>query len=383
MSSADDFYQILGVERSADADTIKKAYRKLAMQFHPDKNPGDQAAEDRFKQAAEAYGILSDPQKRAQYDRFGHAAFQQGGGFGGGQGFANADDIFSHFGDIFSDIFGSQAGGRSGSRRQGPRRGADLRYVTEITLKDVIEGVEREIEFDTLSNCDTCQGSGGEKGSQAVTCQTCQGQGQVVRQQGFFAMSATCPTCQGQGQVIKNPCKKCHGQGRVEQHRKIKMTIPPGVDNGTRLRVTGEGEGGYKGGPSGDLFVEVVVKEDPRFQRQSEHLVSEVSVDYLHMLLGGSVEVPTVTGKRKVKIPKGAQIGDTVKVSGEGIPSLRGSRRGDLYLRLAVEFPPKVGKTEEELLRQLAQERGVDLDVEDDTDPGVPKKDSFWGKKKG
>ena len=361
MSSTRDYYEILGVERSADADSIKKAYRKLAMQFHPDKNPGDRAAEEKFKEAAEAYGILSDSEKRAKYDRFGHAAFQQGGGFSGGQGFTSAEDIFANFGDIFGDFFGTGSGSRSQSRRSGPRRGADLRYVIEISLKDVVEGLEKEIEFDTLDNCKSCDGSGAEKGSSPTLCSTCGGQGQVVRQQGFFAMSSTCPTCQGQGTIVKNPCKKCRGQGRVEQHRKIKLSIPAGVDNGTRLRVTGEGEGGHRSGPAGDLYVEISVQEDPRFRRQGEHLISDLTLDYLQILLGAEIEVPTVTGSTTAQIPPGSQIGDTVKILGQGLPSLRGSRKGDLFLNLNVEFPPKLSEDERELLQQIAKLRGGDL----------------------
>jgi molecular chaperone DnaJ len=373
MATAEDYYEILGVARNADADTIKKAYRKIAMQYHPDKNPGDKSAEEKFKSAAEAYGVLSDSEKRSKYDRFGHAAFQQGGGFSGGEGFASAEDIFANFGDIFGDFFGG--GARSQSRRTGPRRGSDLRYITEITLKEVVEGIEKEIEFDTLSNCSNCEGSGAEKGSSASLCQTCGGQGQVVRQQGFFAMSSTCPTCQGQGSIIKNPCKKCKGQGRVEQHRKIKLSIPAGVDNGTRLRVSGEGEGGYRGGPSGDLYVEVSVKEDPRFRRQGDHLVSDLTLDYLQIILGAEVETPTVTGNTKVTVPPGTQIGDSLKVAGQGLPSLRGSRRGDLYLNVMVEFPHKLKDEERDLLLEIAKTRGEDLNLGHG-------KGSFWNKKR-
>jgi molecular chaperone DnaJ len=389
MSTDLSYYEILGVEKTAEGEIIKKAYRKLAMQYHPDKNPGDKSAEEKFKQAAEAYGVLSDPEKRAKYDRFGKAAFSGGGGFGGGAGFADVDDIFSHFGDIFSDFFGGGAGGQQRQRasRTGPRRGSDLRYVTEISLKNVVEGVERDIEFDTEDNCETCNGVGAEKGSTPITCSTCGGQGQVVRQQGFFTMASPCPNCAGEGTIIKNPCKKCRGKGRVEQHRKINLNIPAGVDNGTRLRVTGEGEGGFRGGPSGDLYVEVVVKDDPRFRRQGDHLLSEVPVDYLHVLLGGSVEIPTVTGQVTVEIPAGTQVGDAIKVPGQGIPSLRGNRRGDLFLTVSVEFPHKISGKEKELLKQVAQVRGIDLDVSEktdkvDLDENKEKNSSFWNKKK-
>ncbi len=363
-----DFYEILGVNREADADTIKKAYRKLAMQYHPDRNPGNAEAEEKFKEAAAAYEVLGDANKKAQYDRFGHDAFN---GRGGGGGFSNTEDIFSHFGDIFGDLFG---GGQTRSRRSRnePRRGSDLRYVTEISLKDVVTGIEKEIEFDTDKNCDECKGTGAEKGSQPVTCGTCGGSGQVVRQQGFFAMASTCPTCHGKGTTVKNPCKPCHGQGRVSEHRKIRLNIPAGVDTGTRLRVATEGEGGYMGGPPGDLYVEIRVKDHKNFERQGDDLVSEIEVSYLQMLLGAEIEVPTVTGTESVEIPKGTHHGDTVKLSGQGLPSLRGNRRGDIYYHVNVEFPKKLSKDEEKLLREIAKANKVEVAGE----PG------FFGRKK-
>lgn len=374
MSTPRDYYEILGVPRDADADTIKKAYRKQALQFHPDKNPGNREAEDRFKEAAAAYEVLSDPEKRARYDRFGHAAF---GGGSGGPGFQDVEDIFASFSDIFGDIFGMSGARGGGARsRTSPRRGSDLRYVSEVSLKEVITGVDREIEFDVDENCVTCNGSGAEKGSTPVTCTSCGGRGQIVRQQGFFSMATTCPTCQGEGQMIKNPCGDCRGRGRVKKHRRIRVSIPPGVDSGTRLRVAGEGEGGYRGGPAGDLYVEISVEEDSRFQRQGDHLLAPLKVDYLHVLLGAEVEVETVTGKSSVVIPRGLQMGDTVRIPGEGLPSLRGSRRGDLYLNVEVEFPKKIDKEEEKLLRQLAAHRGVPLDLKS------AKSGGFWGRKK-
>lgn len=359
-----DYYEILGVARDAEQDVIKKAYRKLAMQFHPDKNPGDKEAEEKFKEAAGAYEILSDPQKRSQYDRFGHQAF--GGGRGGGHGgFQNAEDIFSNFGDIFGDIFGGgMGGGRQRQSRNEPRRGSDLRYVTEIALKDVISGLEKEIEFDTDESCKECKGSGAEKGSHSETCHTCHGSGQVVRSQGFFAMASTCPTCHGQGSVVKNPCKPCKGKGRTSKHKKIRLNIPPGVDTGTRLRVATEGEGGYLGGPPGDLYVEIRVKDHPRFERRGEDLFTEISVPYVQMLLGAEIEVPTVTGKAKVEIPKGLPSGGNVKLSHEGLPSLKGTRRGDIYYLVNVEFPDKLHKEEEKALREIAKTLGLDVKAE-------------------
>ncbi|AGH95852.1 molecular chaperone DnaJ [Pseudobdellovibrio exovorus] len=355
MSSKRDYYEILGVDRSADADTIKKAYRKLAMQYHPDRNPGDKVAEDKFKEAAEAYEVLSDGEKKARYDRFGHQAFQGGGG---GGGFHDMNDIFSQFGDIFGDIFGGgfsqQGGGRSRSRNS-VRKGSDLRFITEIELEEVISGKEAQIEFDTEANCDDCNGSGAAKGSSATTCPVCRGSGQVVRQQGFFTMATTCHNCQGSGEVIETPCSGCRGKGRVGVKRKIKVTIPPGVDNGTRLRVANEGEGGYRGGPNGDLFVEIRVKEDEIFERDGDHLFAQLDVPYIQFLLGGELTTDVLDGEVTLEIPRGSKAGDRLKVAGRGMPSLRGSRRGDLYFTLNVEFPKKLSEDEEKLIRELAE----------------------------
>ncbi|PWU19226.1 MAG: molecular chaperone DnaJ [Bdellovibrio sp.] len=364
-----DYYEILGVSRTADADTIKKAYRKMAMQFHPDKNPGNKEAEEMFKEAAAAYEVLSDPQKKAHYDRFGHAQ-------GGFHGFTDVEDIFSHFSDIFGDFFGGAGSSSSGRGRHQARRGADLRYVTEVSLKEVIEGVDREIEFDTDENCPACNGSGAEKGSQPLTCPSCGGRGQVVRAQGFFSMATTCPQCRGEGVIIQSPCSTCRGRGRHKQARKIRLTIPPGVDTGTRLRVAGEGEGGYRGGPAGDLYVEVAVKNDNRFVREGDHLYGELKLDYLQLLLGADVEVETVAGKKGVTVPRGLQVGERIKLGGEGIPSLRGGRRGDLYYSVDVEFPKQLSKEEEQLLQQIAEKRGIS------TDGSGGSSFPFWHRKK-
>lgn len=360
MSMPRDFYEVLGVKKDADPDSIKKAYRKLAMQFHPDKNPGDHAAEEKFKEAASAYEVLSDPEKRSKYDRFGHSAFQ--GGRGGPQ-FTDVEDIFSSFGDIFEDFFGMSSGRQKGGSKTGPRKGADLRYVAEISMKDVILGVEKEIEFDTDQACETCHGSGAAAGSSPTQCQTCGGRGQVVRSQGFFSMASTCPQCAGEGVIIKDPCKPCKGKGRTRLHRKINLTIPAGVDTGTRLRVGSEGEGGYRGGPAGDLYVEIHVKEDPRFQRQGEHLVSERSISYLQLILGGEIDIETVTGKAKLEIPRGTAVGSTLKIPNEGVPSLRSQsgRRGDLYVLVQAEFPSNLNQEEETLLRQIAEKKGINV----------------------
>lgn len=356
MASPRDFYEVLGVERSADQDTIKKAYRKLAMQFHPDRNPGNKDAEDQFKEAASAYEILSDPQKRAQYDRFGHQAFSGGGG---GPQFQNMEDIFSSFGDIFSDFFGGSGGGRDSRRSSGARRGADLRFVTEIDLKNVLQGLEKDIEFETEENCSPCNGSGAEKGSAPEVCPTCRGSGQVVNRQGFFAMATTCPNCQGQGQVVKNKCKSCRGSGRSAVSRKIRVNVPPGVDTGTRLRVSGEGEGGYRGGPSGDLYVEIRVRDHETFEREADHLFSQIKVHYVEALLGATIEVPTLDGKSELKIPSCTQPGVVLTLKGQGLPSLRGGRRGDIHFETVVEFPQKLSDKEREHLTQIAETSGV------------------------
>lgn len=355
MAEQRDYYEVLGVAKDSDQDSIKKAYRKLAMQFHPDKNPGNAEAEEKFKEAAAAYEVLSDPEKRARYDRFGHQAFAGGGG--GHQGFHDVEDIFAQFGDIFGDFFGMGSGGRRRRDPNQPRKGADLRYVLEISLEDVVKGIEKEIEYDCDESCKECHGSGAAKGSSSETCHTCGGQGQVIRAQGFFQMATTCPTCHGQGQVIKNKCKSCRGSGRTSKHRKIRVTVPAGVDSGTRLRVSGEGEGGHRGGPAGDLYVEIRVRDHELFERRETDLIGELKVSYLKAILGGDIEVDTVTGRETINVPKGSQVGDLIKLSGHGVPTLRGGRRGDLYFQLNVEIPKKLDSEEEKLLRKIAELR--------------------------
>lgn len=358
-----DLYEILGVAKNAEPDAIKKAYRKMAMQYHPDKNPGNKEAEEKFKEAAYAYEILSSPEKRAKYDRFGHAAFSQGAG-AGARGFQDVDDIFASFSDIFGDFFGGMGGpsarGR-GRRSNGPARGADLRYICEIDLRDVMNGAEREIEFATEESCKECNGSGATKGSEVETCGTCGGAGQVITSQGFFSVAATCPTCQGQGQRIKSPCQPCKGKGRSQSTRKIRVTIPAGVDSGTQLRVSGEGEGGYRGGPAGDLYVEMRVRDDERFERHGLDLLGRVEIDYLQALLGAEITVELVEGEEKVAIPPGIRAGERIRLDKKGIPSLRGSGRGSLYYEVEIEMPKKLSKEEERLLREIAKEKGVDV----------------------
>ncbi len=350
-----DYYEILGVPRDADQDTIKRSYRRLAMQYHPDKNPGSKEAEEKFKAAAGAYEILGDPEKRAKYDRFGHAAFQ--GGMGGG--FRDVEDVFASFSDIFGDFFGGATGGRSRrGRHQGPSRGSDLRYVCAIELKDVITGLEKDIEFDTEESCRTCSGTGAKEGTRPETCGTCGGAGQVVTSQGFFSVATTCPACRGTGQVVRNPCADCSGRGRVKTHRKIRVSIPAGVDTGTQLRVTSEGEGGYRGGPSGDLYVQIQVEDDARFERHGLDLLGRVTISYLQALLGAEVEVETIENDETITIPAGTASGERVRLEKKGIPSLRGGGRGSIFYEVEVEIPRKLKKEEEKLLRDIAKVRG-------------------------
>ncbi len=354
-----DFYEILGVARDADADLIKKAYRKAAMQFHPDKNPGDKAAEDKFKEAARAYEVLSNKDLKARYDRFGHQGVDGPGAGAGGPHFQDVGDIFEAFGDIFGDLFGGQGGsqqrrgGGGGRRGTQAARGADLRYVMEIDLKDVLNGVEKPIEFECEDNCKDCDGSGAQKGSGVENCPACGGRGQVVRSQGFFSMATTCPQCRGQGQIIKSPCKTCKGQGRNLVDRKLLVKVPAGVDSGTQLRLSGEGESGMRGGPAGDLYVELRVKPDRRFERDGDNLYSPLEVGYLQAILGDEIEVETLRGKKKLALPKGSQYGQQVKLEDEGLPSLRGARVGDLIFVVKIVMPKKLGKDEEKLLKQI------------------------------
>jgi len=362
-----DYYEILGVDRGADADTIKKAYRKLAMQFHPDKNPGDKAAEDKFKEAAQAYEILSDPAKRQRYDHFGHQGVD--GMPGGGPHFHDAADIFNAFGDIFGEFFGGGGmggGARQQQRRGGSqsRRGADLRYVLELELADVLENVEKPITFESDEDCETCTGTGAEPGTKPEVCSACGGRGQIVRSQGFFSMATTCGQCRGTGQVIRTPCKTCRGRGRKSVERNLMVTIPAGVDTGTQLRLSGEGEKGSRGAQAGDLYVEVRVRPDPRFEREGSHLYGELEVSYLQALLGADLEVETLRGTKKIQVPKGCQFGQEIKLVGEGLPSLRGTRTGDLIFMAKVSIPKKLNKEEEKLLRQIAEIKGESLSQE-------------------
>ncbi|WP_417786585.1 molecular chaperone DnaJ [Stutzerimonas xanthomarina] len=343
-----DYYEVLGVERGASEAELKKAYRRLAMKHHPDRNPGDKAAEDAFKEANEAYEVLSDAGKRQAYDQYGHAGVdpQMGAGAGAAYGNANFSDIF---GDVFSDFF---AGGR-GSSRGGAQRGSDLRYTLELDLEEAVRGTTVTIRVPALAECKTCDGSGAKKGTSPVTCTTCGGIGQVRMQQGFFSVQQTCPRCHGSGKMISDPCGSCHGQGRVEEQKTLSVKVPPGVDTGDRIRLTGEGEAGAQGGPAGDLYVVVNVREHLIFQRDGKHLYCEVPISFADAALGGELEVPTLDGRVKLKIPEGTQTGKQFRLRGKGVAPVRGGAAGDLLCRVAVETPVNLGKRQRELLDEF------------------------------
>ncbi len=362
--SNSDYYNLLGVSRDASAAEIKKAYRKLAVKYHPDKNPGDKAAEDKFKEISHAYEILSTPEKRQLYDQYGEDAFKRGGGGRGAGGFGGFHDPF----DIFSEVFGGGGGGGSifedlfgmgdGRRRShtGPQQGADLRYDLEIDFEDAVLGIDKEIHVHKLETCKRCGGQGAEPGSSRKTCSQCGGSGQVAMSQGFFTVRQTCPVCQGEGQIIDNPCRECHGEGRKSIGKKLKIHIPPGVDTGSRLRVGGEGEGGLRGGPDGDLYVVLHVRQHDVFVRDGDDLMCEVPIDFATATIGGTVEVPTVAGKETLKIPSGTQHGTVFRMRGKGMPSLRGHGRGDQHVRVAIEIPTKLSSKQKELLKEYAEE---------------------------
>lgn len=356
-----DYYELLGVSRDASADDIKKAYRKLAVRYHPDKNPGDKTAEEKFKQISEAYEALQDPDKRAAYDRYGHAAFQGGGAGarGPGGGFHDPFDIFREVfggggGGIFEEFFGGGGGGRGGAQR-----GADLRYDLEITLAEAAQGVEKEITYRRAATCQACDGSGAERGSKKVRCGTCGGVGQVQASRGFFTVRQVCPTCHGGGQVIERPCKECHGEGRVAQNHKLKLRIPPGVDTGSKLRSGGSGEAGVHGGPTGDLYVIIHVKEHEIFERQGDDLFTEIPIKFTLASLGGTIDVPTLAGHTTLRIPAGTQSGTTFRLRGHGMPNLRNSaRKGDQLVRVQIEVPTKLSALQREKLEEFAKACG-------------------------
>jgi molecular chaperone DnaJ len=342
-----DFYEVLGVAKNASEAELKKAYRRLAMKHHPDRNPDNKEAEEKFKEAKEAYETLNDPQKRAAYDQFGHAGVDPsmgggGGGFGGGASFS----------DIFSDIFGGGFGGGAGG---GPQsyRGADLRYNLSLSLEDAVKGTTVKIRVPTMVKCEPCNGSGAKKGTSPETCSTCAGHGQVRMQQGFFSVQQTCPDCRGTGKQIKDPCTSCRGQGRVQENKTLSVKVPAGVDNGDRIRLSGEGEAGEHGGPPGDLYVQMAVKPHDIFERHNNDLICEVPIDMVTATLGGELDVPTLTGRVKLKIPAGSQNGKVFRLRGKGVKPVRGGAEGDLLCAISVEIPVKLSGKQEELLRQF------------------------------
>jgi len=347
-----DYYEILGVSRTANEQEIKRAYRKLAVEHHPDKNPNNTEAEEKFKEAAEAYSVLSDAQKRAAYDRFGHSGVGAGAGASGfgGAGFSNIEDIFDIFG--FGDMFG---GGGRGSTRSSAQRGADLRYDLEITLEEAANGKESKLRIPRLETCGECEGKGTEKGTSPETCITCSGSGQTRYQQGFFSVMRTCPNCSGRGQIIKTPCKKCHGSGRVEKEKTIEIKIPAGVETGSRLRVNGEGESGVNGGPTGDLYVVIHVAEHETFERQGANLYSAVPITFAQAALGAEIKVKTLDGEEDLKIPAGTQTGTVFRIRSQGMPALGGRGRGDLFVAVTLITPKNLTKEQHKLLEQLAE----------------------------
>ncbi|WOI55988.1 molecular chaperone DnaJ [Palleronia sp. LCG004] len=355
-----DFYEILGVSKGASADEIKKAYRQKAKELHPDRNADNPKAETQFKEANEAYEVLKDAEKKAAYDRFGHAAFEGGvGGGGGGRrpgagGYGGQGDFASAFSDVFDDLFGDIMGGQRRGGGQRATRGSDLRYNMKVTLEEAHKGLQKTITVPTAVTCGVCEGSGAEGGAEPTTCPTCSGMGKVRAQQGFFTVERTCPTCSGAGQIVKNPCNACGGAGRVERDRALSVNIPAGVETGTRIRLGGEGEAGLRGGPSGDLYIFIEVEPHTLFQREGENLFCRVPVSMTDAALGGDIEVPTIEGGRsRVKIPAGSQSGKQMRLRGKGMPHLRGGGAGDMYIELAVETPVNLTGKQKELLREF------------------------------
>lgn len=361
MAAKQDYYELLGVSKTASAEELKKAYRKLAMQYHPDKNPGDKEAEAKFKTVSEAYDVLKDEQKRAAYDRYGHQAFE-GMGAGNAGGGAAGFDFGSSFADIFDDLFGGMGGGQQQRRgqQQGPARGSDLRYDQEITLEDAFRGKQQSIKITTSVACEPCHGSGAEKGSKPVECPTCAGSGRIRASQGFFTIERTCHACAGSGKVIKDPCRGCAGTGRVRKEKNLSVNIPAGVEDGTRIRVAGEGEVGARGGPAGDLYIFIAVKKHKLFERDSADIYFRVPIKMTIAALGGAVEVPTLSGgKVKVTIPEGTQSGHQFRLKGKGMPVLRSGHHGDMYIHTVVETPVKLTKKQKELLKQFDDSDGA------------------------
>ncbi|TLD69558.1 molecular chaperone DnaJ [Phragmitibacter flavus] len=366
MATKRDYYEVLGVSKTATQEEIKKAYRKLAVQYHPDKNPGDATAEDKFKELSEAYDVLSDEQKRAAFDRYGHAAFAGGAG-GGSPGGHDPFDIFREVfggaggaggaGDIFETFFGG-GGGRRSRRSDGPQRGGDLRYGLEISLEEAARGMERELEYERLVGCKKCSGSGSKSGSGTKQCRTCGGVGQVVSSRGFFQVQQTCPECMGTGQMISDPCGDCAGSGRMKERTKITIKIPAGIDEGSRVRFTGDGEAGVRGGPNGDLYVVVQIKAHDVFERDGHDLHCAVPLSYPIAALGGELSVPTLQGKANVKIPAGTQNGATFRLKNQGVKHLNADRKGDLYVHVKIAVPTKMTQEQKDKLSDFAKVLG-------------------------
>jgi len=349
-----DYYKVLGIGRNATDEEIKKAYRKLAIKYHPDKNPGNNEAEEKFKEAAEAYEVLRDPEKRSMYDRYGHEGLK-GTGF---QGFTGFEDIFSSFSDIFEDFFGFGTGER---RKESPRRGADLRYDLSISFLDAAFGKETEIEVERLEECKNCKGSGAKPGTGPVICPVCRGKGQITRSQGFFSISTPCYRCNGEGTTIKDPCEECNGKGRVNKVKKISVKIPRGIETGSRLKLKGEGEKGLRGGPAGDLYVIVHVEPHPFFQRDGDDVICQVPISFSQAALGAEIEVPTLEGSKKLNIPAGTQTNEIFRLKGQGFYNLHGNGRGDQLTQVIVKTPTNLSKRQEELLRELAEISGEEV----------------------
>lgn len=344
-----DYYEVLGIQKGADEKEIKRAYKRLAMKYHPDRTKGDKESEEKFKEINEAYEVLADKEKRATYDQFGHTAFENGGAGAGGFGGFNGADFGDIFGDMFGDIF---SGGRG---RQRVVRGEDLRYDIEITLEEAVRGTKKDIQINTLAQCEHCHGSGAEKDSKVETCATCHGTGRIRQQRGFFVTEATCPHCNGSGKKIEKPCKKCHGDGRVHKKKNLSVTIPAGVETGNQLRLSGEGAAGENGAPAGDLYVVIHVKEHHIFERDGSNLYCEVPISFTMAALGGEIEVPTLDGRVKLKIPEGTQTGKLFRMRGKGITAARSSYAGDLICKIIVETPISLNEEQKELLRKLEE----------------------------
>lgn len=353
-----DYYEVLGVSKTAETPELKKAYRRLAMKHHPDRNPDDAEAEARFKETKEAYEVLSNAEKRAAYDQFGHAGVSNSASGGGpGGGFGGAESFSDMFGDVFGDIFGGSRRGGGGGRQV--YRGADLRYELDLSLEEAVRGENKTLEIPTYVGCDTCSGSGAAAGSSPETCDTCGGAGQVRMQQGFFSVQQACPTCRGEGKTIKDPCKACNGGGRIRKTRTLSVKIPAGVDSGDRIRLTGEGEAGRNGGPSGDLYVEVHLKNHEMFERDGPDLHCEVPLNFVTAALGGTVDVPTLDGQVSLKVPQGTQTGKVFRLRGKGVPTVRIREPGDLYCRVSLETPVNLTGDQKNLLRKF--DDAVDL----------------------